>query len=64
MKEHFAQPGDVGLIYTDEAGNYHILALSPEQHQALQLFVSAMTEDEPAVKADRFEVIIREKKNP
>lgn len=39
MKEHFAQPGDVGLIYTDEAGNYHILALSPEQHQALQLFV-------------------------
>lgn len=28
MKEHFAQTGDVGLIYTDEAGNYHILALS------------------------------------
>lgn len=64
MKEHFAQPGDVGLIYTDEAGNYHILALSPEQHQALQLFVSDMTKDEPAVKADRFEVIIREKENP
>lgn len=64
MKASFAKPGDVGLIYTDDSGNYHLLALSPEQHQALQLFVSAMTQDEPAVKVDNFEVVIREKENP
>ena len=61
MKASFAKPGDVGLIYTDDSGNYHLLALSPEQHQALQLFVSAMTQDEPAVKVDNFEVVIKEK---
>lgn len=64
MKEHFAKPGDVGLIYTDEAGKYHILALSPEQHQALQLFVASLTKEQPAVMADKYEVVIRKKPNP
>ena len=64
MEENFAQPGEVGLIYTDEAGEYHILALSPEQHQALQLFVSSLTKGQPAITADKYEVIIRKKPNP
>ena len=38
MSELFAQPGEVGLIYTDENGDYHLLALSVEQHRILQLF--------------------------
>lgn len=64
MKEHFAQPGDVGLIYTDEAGKYHILALSPEQHKALQIYVASLTSNQPAIMADKYEVIIRKKPNP
>ena len=28
MNINYASPGDVGLIYTDENGAYHLLALS------------------------------------
>lgn len=35
MSEQFAKPGEVGLIYTDENGKYHLLGLRPEQHQFL-----------------------------
>ena len=47
-KFSYAAPGEVGLLYTDEQGGYHI-------------FVSALTKEQPALKVDQFEVIIKEK---
>ncbi|WP_195375383.1 hypothetical protein [Parabacteroides leei] len=60
-KFSYAEPGEVGLIYTDEQGNCSLLALSKDQHRALNIFVSTLTEKQPALKANQFEVIIREK---
>jgi len=60
-KFSYAAPGEVGLLYTDEQGGYHLLALSKEQHRALNIFVSALTKEQPALKVDQFEVIIKEK---
>lgn len=62
MSEQFAKPGEVGLIYTDENGNYHLLGLKPEQHQLLQSFVKSMTREQPAVQVEKYEIIIRERK--
>lgn len=57
----YASPGEVGLLYTDEQGDFHLLALSKEQHRALNIFVSALTKEQPALKVDQFEVIIKDK---
>lgn len=62
MNINYASPGDVGLIYTDENGAYHLLALSRHQHKALNIFVRALTQEQPAVMADEFEVVIKRKK--
>lgn len=61
-KISYADPGDVGLIYTDTNGNYHILALSRDQHEVLNIFVGCLTKSQPAIICDNYEVIIREKK--
>lgn len=61
MSEQFAKPGEVGLIYTDDKGKHHLLALRTEQHQVLQAFVHSLTKDEPAIQVENFEVFIREK---
>lgn len=57
-KISYADPGDVGLIYTDTNG----LALSRDQHEALNIFVRCLTKSQPAIICDNYEVIIREKK--
>ena len=64
MSELFAQPGEVGLIYTDENGDYHLLALSVEQHRILQLFVSGLTKEQPSIKADNYKVTIQKQSAP
>lgn len=51
-KISYADPGDVGLIYTDTNGNYHILALSRDQHEALNIFVGCLTKSHPAIICD------------
>ncbi|MCM0717327.1 hypothetical protein NBH15_03450 [Parabacteroides sp. W1-Q-101] len=61
MNINYASPGDVGLIYTDENGAYHLLALSRHQHEALNIFVRALTQEQPTIMAEDFEVIIRKK---
>ena len=61
MNINYASPGDVGLIYTDENSSYHLLALSRHQHEALNIFVRALTQEQPAIMADEFEVVIKKK---
>ncbi len=46
-KYTYADPGYVGLIYTDINGSYYLLALSRNQHEALNIFVSVLTKDKP-----------------
>lgn len=62
MSKQFAKPGEVGLIYTDENGKYHLLGLKPEQHQLLQSFVKSMTREEPAIQIEEYEITIKERK--
>lgn len=39
------------------------LALSREQHEALNIFVSALTKEQPEIKNDQFEISIKSKRS-
>lgn len=50
---------NIGLILRNEKGEYHVLALSLQQHRLLNMFVNTITKREPAKIALRCKIEIK-----